>query len=307
MADLRGLIIRVELVTVQTQELLEKKGPAQEKLAVPMPAASSSVFSQMLGLFEHRKVLSLLVGRDISSRYKGSLLGRLWPLVHPMGQLLIYTFVFSVVLKIRFAENPSTGSFAVYFMAGMIVWSIFSESISRSTTVVLENPNLVTKVVFPTEILPLVNVCSAVSTQFLAFLVLFLSSIVYLGGVVHPTVLFTPLLALPLVLFSSGVSWFLASLGVYLRDTRHLINLALQAGMYATPILYPSKAVPAEYRWVLLINPISGMVDDFRRILLEGSMPDWSSYAAYTTVSVLTFFCGLYFFLKTKKSFADVM
>lgn len=273
----------------------------------PAPVVQSSVAQQMLDILKHRKILALLVGRDISNRYRGSLLGMLWPLVHPMGQLLIYTFVFSIVLKIRFADNPSTGSFAVYFMAGLIVWSIFSESISRSTTVILENPNLVTKVVFPTEILPLVNVFSALSTQMLASLVLFVSSIFYLGGAVNPTILFLPLLLVPLLMFSAGVSWFLASLGVYLRDTRHMISLALQAGMYATPILYPSKSIPAEYRWILIVNPIAGIVDDFRRVLLEGRMPDWSSFALYSSISLVTFFAGWYFFLKTKKSFADVM
>ena len=290
-------------MTVQTLDQLNKSAAAHAHHVAP---AEASVASQMLEIVKHRKILALLVGRDISSRYKGSLLGRLWPLVHPMGQLLIYTFVFSIVLKIRFADNPSTGSFAVYFMAGLIAWSIFSESISRSTTVILENPNLVTKVVFPTEILPLVNVFSALSTQFLAFTVLFVTSIFYVGGV-HPTVLYVPLLAVPLVCFSAGISWFLASLGVYLRDTRHMISLALQAGMYATPILYPSKSIPAEYRWILIVNPLSGIIDDFRRVLLEGRMPDWSNFALYTSISLVTFFAGWYFFLKTKKSFADVM
>ncbi len=270
---------------------------------------SASVLAQIfsLELLKHRQVLSLLVKRDQTSRYRGSLLGRLWPLVHPLGQLLIYTFVFAIVLKIRFADNGSgTSSFAVYFMAGLIPWSIFSESLSRSSTVILENPNLVTKVVFPTEILPLVNVFSALSTQFLATAVLFVCASVYLGKI-NPTILMLPLLAVPLVCFTAGLSWFLASLGVYIRDTRHIVALALQAGMYATPILYPSSKVPEAYRWILAINPLAGIVDDFRAILLAGHMPDWSSYAHYTIISLLACFGGLYFFLKTKKSFADVM
>lgn len=248
----------------------------------------------------------MLVGRDLSSRYRGSLLGRLWPLVHPLGQLIIYTFVFAVVLKIRFAEQAGTSSFAVYFMAGLIPWSIFSESLSRSCTVILENPNLVTKVVFPTEILPLVNVFSAVCTQFLATSVLFVCSIFYLGKI-NPTILYLPLLALPLICFSAGLSWFLASLGVYVRDTRHIITLALQAGMYATPILYPSSKVPEAYKWILQINPLAGIVDDFRRILLAGLPPDWPVFTNYALISIATCVAGMYFFLKTKKSFADVI
>ncbi|MBX9690415.1 MAG: ABC transporter permease, partial [Candidatus Obscuribacterales bacterium] len=268
--------------------------------------SSRSFASQLSALFAQRQLLFMLVARDVSSRYKGSLLGRLWPLVHPLGQLLIYTFVFSIVLKVKFAGHSGPGSFAVYFMAGLIPWSIFSESLSRAATVILENPNMVTKVVFPTEVLPLVNVFSALCTQFLASVVLFVSASIYLGTV-HGTVLLAPLLVLPLICLSAGLSWFLASLGVFLRDTRHLVSLALQAGMYATPILYPSDSLPAEYRWVALINPLSGIVDDFRRVLLDGTLPDFPRFAAYTSFSLLVCFAGLYFFLKTKKSFADVM
>ncbi len=275
--------------------------------ASPKAIVQPGLLQEMLGLFSHRKIISILVKRDIASRYKGSLLGKLWPLVHPMGQLLIYTFVFSVVLKIKFGASAGTSSFAVYFMTGLIAWSIFSESVSRAPTVILDNPNLVTKVVFPTEILPLNNVFSAFCTQALAFSVLLVASIFYLGGQVHPTLLLLPVLALPLLMFSSGVSWFLASLGVYVRDTRHMVSLALQAGMYATPILYPSSSVPEQYRWILIINPLSGIVDDFRRILLEGVMPLWSNYCLYTAISAAVCFFGLTFFLKTKKSFADVM
>ena len=293
----------------QVQAAMATSPPAVSSLPVTSGAASApSLAAQMLDIFRHRQVLSLLVSRDISSRHKGSLLGRLWPLIHPLGQLIIYTFVFSIVLKIRFAGHGGTSCFAIYFMAGLIPWTIFSESISRSTTVILENPNLITKVVFPTEILPLVHVLSSVCTQFLATIVLFLCTVIYLPThMLHATVLLLPLLALPLICLSAGISWFLASFGVYVRDTKHMVSLALQAGMYATPILYPASSVPEAYRWVLLVNPLAGIVTDFRRILLEGQMPDWAGFAGYSLVSLLVLFAGLVFFLKTKRSFADVM
>lgn len=274
--------------------------------ALPESNASQSIIKQILGMIGHRQILSLLVARDLSSRYRGSLLGRLWPLLHPLGQLIIYTFVFSIVLKIKFADSGSTSSFAIYFMAGLIPWSIFAESASRSSTVILENPNLVSKVVFPTEILPLVNVFSAFCTQFFAAMILLVCAAFYLGKV-HSTVLFMPLIAFSLIAFASGVSWFLAALGVFIKDTKHIVSLALQAGMYATPILYPAKSVPPEYQWVLLINPLAGIVEDFRRVLLAGEAPEWPRFFAYMGISLLTGFIGLYFFLKTKKSFADVM
>ena len=276
---------------------------AQVAPALANEAKEPSAFST---LWVNRKILMLLTHRDVSNRYKGSLLGKLWPLLHPLGQLLIYSFVFSIVLKIKFGDSTSTSNFALYFMTGMIPWSIFSESVSRATTCILENPNFVTKVVFPTEVLPLVNLCSAVCTQFIAFALL-LGAIAIFGGGLHSTL---PLLILPcicLVAFSAGVSWLLASLGVFVRDTRHFVSLGLQAGMYATPILYPAASVPKEYQWVLALNPLAGIIDDFRKVMLEGAMPDWSGMASYGTVSFLVFALGLMFFLKTKKSFADVM
>ena len=267
---------------------------------------SDSAVNPIQDLWRQRKVLALLVKRDVANRYKGSLLGRLWPILHPLGQLLIYTFVFSIVLKIKFGASASTSNFAVYFMAGMIPWSIFAESISRSTTVILENPNFVTKVLFPTEVLPLVNLFSAVCTQFLAFAIL-LVTVGFINGGIHPTIALMILPFTCLVAFSAGISWMLASFGVFVRDTRHLVSLALQAGMYATPILYPSSSVPKDYQWVLALNPLAGIIDDSRRLMLEGVMPDWNRFVGYSIVSLVTCFVGLYFFLKTKKSFADVM
>lgn len=302
----------VNLQPVSTQERadtannVDQASSARASGLIDHSAASGSERSGLSVLWANRKILMLLTHRDVSNRYKGSLLGKLWPLLHPLGQLVIYTFVFSIVLKIRFGGSDSTSNFAIYFMAGMIPWSIFAESVSRAATCILENPNFVTKVVFPTEVLPLVNLCSAVCTQFIAFAIL-LCAVAMFGGGIHPTL---PLLLLPsicLVAFSAGASWILASLGVFVRDTRHFVSLALQAGMYATPILYPSNSVPKEYQWVLALNPLAGIIDDFRRVMLEGVTPDWSGMFSYGAVSFLVFGLGLTFFLKTKKSFADVM
>lgn len=251
-------------------------------------------------------IVRMLGQRDLAGRYRGSLLGKLWPLVHPLGQLLIYSFVFSIVLKIKFGDSASPGNFAFYFMTGLIPWSIFAESVARASTVILENPNFVTKVVFPLETLPLVNLYSAAGTQLLAFAIL-LAAIAIFGGGLHATALLIVLPLSCLLLFSAGASWLLASLGVFVRDTRHIVSLALQAGMYATPILYPASSVPGEYRWVLVINPLSGIVEDCRRVLLEGRLPDWNSMMGYASISVCIAIFGYFFFAKTKKAFADVM
>jgi lipopolysaccharide transport system permease protein len=296
-------IFRVFIVTVAQ---IKERPASLPKAKTEIEPQKISLWDDLAEFWKQRTVLVLLTKRDISSRHKGSMLGKLWPILHPLGQLCIYTFVFSIILKIKFGTSSSTENFAIYLMTGMIPWAIFSESVSRACTVILENPNLITKVVFPTEILPLVNVASALSTQALAFSVLVVSSFLVTGQI-HSTICWIPLVILPLVFFSAGLSWLLASLGVFVRDTRHILNLILQAGMYATPIFYPTSSIPSELKWIAQLNPLAGIIDDLRRTLIEGRSPNWESFLAYSAISTTVLVFGLIFFLKTKRTFADVM
>ena len=257
-------------------------------------------------LLEHVTLLKLMVSRDFKGRYRGSLLGALWPLIQPVGHLLLYTFVFCIVLKVRFGADTSTSNFALYLMSGLLAWGAISESLARSTTCILEVPNLVKRVVFPLEVIPMVVALSSAATQVGGMLILVLCAIVYQGGV-HPSMLFLPLVALPQLLFTTGLSWILASLGVYVRDTRHLVTLGLSVWMYLTPIVYPASALPENLKFLSWVNPVAGIVSDYRHVILEGKPPEWLLYSVYTSVSVAVFFLGYYFFMKTKRSFADVM
>lgn len=267
---------------------------------------SPLVNTKMTDLWRFRSLTWLMVRRDLVGRYRGSLLGCFWPLINPAGHLLLYTFLFCVVLKVKFGTSPSTSNFALYLMTGLVPWGVFAESIARSTTVILENPNLVKRVVFPLEILPLVAVASSFLSQMAALVILLLGSALYLGGL-HPSVLYLPLISISLVGLTCGISWFLSSFGVYVRDTRHFMQLALSAWMYATPIVYPETSLPDSFKWISWLNPMSGIVNDYRRALLEGLPPDWARFAVYTSMAVIAWFAGYYFFSKTKKSFIDVI
>jgi lipopolysaccharide transport system permease protein len=244
--------------------------------------------------------------RDLMGRYRGSLMGALWPLIYPMGHLLLYTFVFNLVLKVRFGADPSTGNFALNLMTGLLAWSAFSEAIARSTTCILEVPNLVKRVVFPLEVLPLVVVLSSLSSSFVALPLVVLVSAIYLKAI-YWTVVFVPLILFSQCLFTAGLSWLLSSLGVYIRDIRHIMSLALSVWMYMTPIVYPPTALPAEFKFLLYINPLAGIVSDYRRVILQGLPPDWVSYCSYTAIALVACLVGYRFFAKTKLSFADVM
>jgi len=260
----------------------------------------------MLLLWERRQLLEIFVRRDFLGRYRGSLLGVLWPLINPLGHLLLYTFVFSVILKVRFSHDGSTSTFALYLMAGLLPWSALAEAVSRSTTCILEVPNLVKKVVFPLEILPMVPVFSSFLTAGIS-IVLLVSLAIFRTGTLHWTILLLPLLVAVQGLLMGGLCWLLASLGVYIRDMKHLISLALSVWMYTTPIVYPASAFPKQLGFLLWLNPMAGLVTDYRRLIIEGVLPDWSKLALYAAVTVVLWFAGNYFFMKTKRSFADVM
>lgn len=273
---------------------------------VPADTADPMAADGLTGLFRNRNLLALMVRRDCLGKYKGSLLGLLWPLINPLGHLILYTFLFCIVLKVRLGSDSSTGNFALYLMAGLLPWGAFAEAISRSGTIILEHPNLVKRVVFPLQILPLISVLSALVTEAFAFTIL-------LGGVLlakhglPATLIYVPVIAISQVLLTAGLTWLIASLSVYIRDIRHIMALGLSAWMYATPIVYPASALPKEAGVLLWINPMAGIVLDYRRVTLEGLPPDWAHYAVYTTMALVVFAIGLKFFEATKKSFADVM
>lgn len=247
-----------------------------------------------------------MVHRDLMGRYKGSIMGAFWPVINPLGHLLLYTFVFNVILSVRFGQDGSTANFALYLMTGLVPWGAFSEAIARAPATILEVPNLVKKVVFPLEILPLGVVISSILSQSVGVALLIVTTLLY-QHTIHWTILFLPVILFSQLLFTLGLSWFLCALGVYIRDLQHMIALALSAWMYATPIVYPASKFPANLKLLVLANPLAGVVTDYRHVILEGVPPDWSTYAIYTTMGVVACFVGFTFFQKTRPSFADVM
>jgi lipopolysaccharide transport system permease protein len=267
---------------------------------------SLSTLAEMRNLWSLRQLIGIMIHRDLLSRYKGSVMGAFWPVINPLGHLLLYTFVFNVILKVRFGSDGSTSNFAIYLMTGLVAWGAFSEAIARSPGTILEVPNLVKKVVFPLQILPLVLALSSLLSQSIALLLLLATAAIFFKTV-HWTIVFLPLIVFSQILLTTGLSWLLASLGVFVRDLQHVISLGLSAWMYSTPIVYPASALPANLKFILYINPLAGIVTDYRRVILQGQSPDWLTYAAYTAVGVGMWFAGFYFFHKTKKSFADVM
>jgi lipopolysaccharide transport system permease protein len=287
-------------------ELSNKSAEETAATSQLLSHARPSVLQEMCGLWNLRDLIGIMVHRDLLGRYKGSLMGAFWPVINPLGHLLLYTFVFNLVLHVRFGSDPSTANFALYLMTGLLPWGAFSEAIARSPICILAAPNLVKRVVFPTEILPLVVVISSALSQILALTILIIAAIVYTHAL--PTALiYLPLVLFSQILFTAGLAWLLSSLGVFVRDLGHAISLGLSVWMYATPIVYPATSLPDNFKFLLWINPMAGIVADYRRILLQNLPPDWTAFAVYSAVAVAIWFLGFAFFAKTKRSFADVM
>ncbi|MEZ4489170.1 MAG: ABC transporter permease [Cyanobacteriota/Melainabacteria group bacterium] len=257
-------------------------------------------------LWNLRNLTWLMVQREFTARYKGSILGSLWPVLNPIGHMALYTFLFSVILQVRFGSSLSMSNFALYLMCGFLPWTAMSEALSSSSTKILEMPNLVKRVVFPLEILPLINTITSFLTGMIAIVLLCIFASIY-QQTAHATMLLLPMIIIPQFLFTVGLSWLLSGLGVFIRDIRHFTALFLSAWMYATPIVYPADKIPENLQFLLWINPVAGMVTDYRRLILEGTLPDMTSYLVYTSVSVILFVLGFKFFYSVKKSFADVM
>jgi lipopolysaccharide transport system permease protein len=249
----------------------------------------------------------VLTRREITGRYQGSMLGMLWSFFNPVFMLLVYTFVFSVVFKARWGGgSESRAEFALVLFAGMLVFNLFAECVSRAPTLILSNPTYVKKVIFPLEILPWVNFGTALfhaAISFGVWLVFYLA----IFGLPSVTILLFPLLLLPLLLMTMGLSWFLASLGVFLRDVSQVIGIFITALMFLTPIFYPISAIPASYRPLLHLNPLTFIIDQGRDLLIFNKGMDWQSFIVLTLSAGCIAWLGFAWFQKTRKGFADVL
>lgn len=246
--------------------------------------------------------------REVIGRYRGSYLGLLWSFVNPVLMLLVYTFVFSVVFKVRLGQDVSGNKFdfAMLLFAGLIVFNLFSECISRAHSLILVNVNYVKKMIFPLEILPWVTLGSALFHAGISVLVLFIF-LVGIGHTISWTLLWFPVVIFPLLLLIMGLSWLLASVGVFVRDIGQFIGMMLTTLLFLSPIFYPASALPESVRSYLFLNPLTFIIEQTRAVILFGELPDWRGLVIYYAVATVVAWTGLFWFEKTRKGFADVL
>jgi lipopolysaccharide transport system permease protein len=259
-------------------------------------------------LWLHRDLIGQFTRREIEGRYRGSFLGLFWSFVNPLVLLLIYTFVFGVIFKARWpnAKTNNLGEFAVTLFCGITAYTIFSESVGKAAALVVGVPNYVKKVVFPLEVLPVSTLGAALFHSGISLIILLIARLLMAGDIAW-TLVFLPLVILPLLLFCLGLSWFLASLGVFVRDINYTVALVIQVLFFLTPIFYAVENIPEPYRTIIGFNPLTPIVENVRRVVLWGLPPLWAELLLWIVVTGALMVLGYAWFMKTKKAFADVI
>jgi lipopolysaccharide transport system permease protein len=255
-------------------------------------------------LVERRSLLFQLVRRDFEQRFVGSAVGWIWGLIHPLVLLLSWVFVFQVCLGM--APPPGEEKYSLYIFAGMLPWLLFSETVQRCAPSLLDQANLITKTVFPAEIVPVSVFLSTLISHLLAVALMVTATVLWINQI-SIFLLLLPLYMLTVGLFAVGVGWIVASLHVFLRDTAQILNVILTFWFWATPIFIAEEKFPSWAKFLLRFNPLYYAVRSYRAILLHSAMPDFSDLAISAAYGIAAFVVGGLFFRYMKRGFADVL
>jgi lipopolysaccharide transport system permease protein len=268
----------------------------------------ASVLSPFVSFWGHRELIWQMAKREVMGRYRGSVIGIAWSFFTPLLMLLVYTFVFSVVFRARWGVGgeESRASFAVVLFVGMIVHGLFAEVISRAPGLIVGNVSYVKRVVFPLEVLPWITMGSAVFHAFVSLAALSLAQ-VFLAQQVPWTAVLFPIVVVPLVLGTMGLAWFLASLGVFLRDVGQATGMLTAVLLFLSPVFYPVAVLPQQFQRWMYLNPLTFIIEESRKVLLYGQNPDWQGCALYLSGSVAIAWFGFWWFQRTRNGFADVL
>ena len=264
---------------------------------------NDSIWSHLRELFKHSELLYLITQREIKVRYKQSVLGIVWAVLQPFSMMLVFSLFFG-----RFQKIPSDGiPYPLFSYSALLPWTFFATSLAFAIPSLIQNSQLITKIYFPREIIPLASV-------FAAFIDFLIASLIFLGMMIWYQVAPTwyllyifPLVAVQL-LFTIGVCLLLSSFTVLYRDVRHTLPLVIQVWMYITPVIYPVSTVPEKYRTLyMLINPMAGIIDGYRRAVVQGRAPELSYLGLAAAVSLFLVWAGYKYFKRLEHEFADIV
>jgi lipopolysaccharide transport system permease protein len=255
-------------------------------------------------------LLRTLVRRNLEIRYKGSIIGNLWPLVNQLSQLLIYTYVFGIILKVKLSLNglpENNFTFGLWLFAGLLPWIAFTGGLTQGASAVITQPNLVKKVIFPLELLPLVPVLSAfIESAFGLIILIFFVALT--THTLHITLALLPLVWLTQLLLTFGLSYMVAGLTVFVRDIPQMLVVVLNLWFYVTPIIYPASTIPEGFRGLVFwLNPIAAIAEVYRDIIIIGEVTHWGEWAIASAMSVVILYLGFSVYNRLRPEFADVL
>ncbi|WP_447922828.1 ABC transporter permease [Achromobacter aegrifaciens] len=259
-------------------------------------------------IWSNRKLAIQMCKREVLGRYRGSIFGLAWSFFTPLLMLTVYTFFFTVVFKARWgvAQDASHANFAVVLFVGLIVHGLFSECLSRAPGLIHSNVTYVKKVVFPLEIFPWVAMGAALFHAAISVCVLLVAQLI-LGGSVAWTAIFFPVVLFPLLLLTMGFAWFLSATGVYVRDIGQTIGLLMSVLLFVSPVFYPISNLPPKVQTLVMLNPLTLIIEESRNVLLYDKLPNWGALGIYAGISVVVAWAGFWWFQKARKGFADVL
>lgn len=251
-------------------------------------------------LFRYRELLYLFVWRDVKVRYKQSVLGVAWVALKPLSSMAIFTIIFG-----KLAKLPSEGvPYAVFVILGLVPWMYFSSTLSSSTTSVVAGSNLISKVYFPRILIP-IGTSLSLMVDLLVSLVVMVGVMLIYGMLPAATALLSPMLIVLTAVAALGPGLLFAALNVKYRDVGNIAPFLLQLWTYATPVVYSVDLVPEKYRWILYLNPMTGVVDSFRACFIPGKPMGWELLAISAVISMAMFTVGMYYFANVERTFAD--
>jgi lipopolysaccharide transport system permease protein len=252
-------------------------------------------------LWAHRDLLYFLVLRDIKVRYKQTALGIAWAVLQPLLTMVVFTAIFG-----RLAGVPSDGEpYPIFVFAGLLPWNFFNQAVTNSSNSLVGNAGLITKVYFPRLVIPAAAVGAGLVDLAIASLILFAMAFHY-GVRFGPAMLMMLPLALLTTLFAIGVGMWMSALNVKYRDVRYALPFILQIWMYVTPIIYPVTFIPARWRWLIALNPLSGIIQGFRCAIFAHPF-DWNAMVLSAAITFLVLICAAFAFRRMEREFADII
>ena len=250
------------------------------------------------GIFEYRELLKTSIRKEIRGRYKNSFLGVIWSFLNPLLQIAVYAIVFPLILR-NTQEN-----YVIFLCCGLIPWTFFATGINRSAFNIIENGNIVKKVFFPREILP-ISVITSEAVNFIISTIIILAFVICGGLGITKYILFYPIILIIQYLLVLGISFIISSITVYLRDIQHFIGVVLQLLFYAAPVVYAPNTIPDNFKWILNINPMTYIINGYRDIFYNQTMPDMQGLGIIFAVSMVMCVVGYIIFNKLQKGFAE--